>query len=1055
MNEYLLKAITRLFAIVVKEQVGESERQKIGLFLRNQVTQEQVAEYLEIFDEFSQKKNLIPSGPEGAPQPGPGAGGEWMDNATEEFVEDWANIMLVCKRINKELTHYQKGVLLMRLIELIHDEEQFSEHQENMIFYISQAINISSSLVSLLKKFVAAQEIADLKSPNILIVDDGSAEDYRTCKHIQRPNLSGFIAVLYMAEMESYAVKYMGISNIRLNGIAMRSRLIYNFPAGSNIRGDKVRPIYYSDIVTRFKSVTEAASISLVADQVSLKFKSGQIGLRDISIREQAGRLIGIMGASGSGKSTLVEVLNGKKKPWKGRVLINGIDLHQEPEKLKGLIGYVPQDDLLLEELTVYENLYYAAKLCFAGLDELEIAEMVRKTLATLGISDIRDKVVGNPLKKVISGGQRKRLNIGLELLREPTILFLDEPTSGLSSRDSENIMDLLKELSLKGKLVFTVIHQPSSEIFRLFDSLLILDVGGYQIYYGNPIDAVVYFRDIVNMIQRDEGACPTCGNVKIEQIFNIIETRVINEYGQLTDRRRISPKDWNEQFKKRFTIDTGEVMVEPLPRTTFKIPSLLEQLQLFMRRDVLSKLKNKQYLLINLLEAPLLAIIIGYFIRYYDPGDQNLGGYTFFNNPNIAIYFFMSIVVAIFMGLSVSGEEIIKDQKILARERFLNLSRGSYLASKVGVLLLISAIQTLSFVLVGNALLELKSMTFALWMILFSSACFANAVGLNISSAFNSVITIYILIPIILIPQLLFNGVAIEFDRLNPSISSVNRVPMLGELMASRWAFEAAMVQQFVHNNYERDRYPFDKEMANAQYRYAFYIPHLQTRLNECQTALRGTASAEAIAGPLKLLQHEIADQLSEVGEDQFPDLHRLTPQSFDSAVYDRTSGFLEQLRRFYVRRFERAQREKTEYLSPILSNPDRLAADRRRMSVHKNQRIDEMVKNTASPSRIIEYGNRLYRKINPIYFDPEDVRGPMDFRTHFYAPRKHLFGYYFNTLGFNIAVIWGMTLLTLLALYFDALRKVVRFFEHLENYIPIHYVRKNAIILRKRLGI
>ena len=155
---------------------------------------------------------------------------------------------------------------------------------------------------------------------------------------------------------------------------------------------------------------------------------------------------------------------------------------------------------------------------------------------------EIKDIQVGSPLNKKISGGQRKRLNIALELIREPAVLFLDEPTSGLSSRDSENILDLLKELSLKGKLVFIVIHQPSSEIFKMFDRLLILDTGGYLIYNGDPVDSIIYFKSRVHHANWNESECHSCGNVNPEQIFNIVESSVIDEYGKLTDVRKISP---------------------------------------------------------------------------------------------------------------------------------------------------------------------------------------------------------------------------------------------------------------------------------------------------------------------------------------------------------------------------------------------------------------------------------------------------------------------------------------------------------------------------------
>src|SRR5205085_11082267 len=157
-------------------------------------------------------------------------------------------------------------------------------------------------------------------------------------------------------------------------------------------------------------------------------------------------------------------------KPSSGNIFINGESLFDKKDLYESMIGNIPQDDLLIEELTVYENLYYNTKLCFGNSDDIEIRRRVDNVIDSLGLNEIKNLRVGSILNKTISGGQRKRLNIGLELVREPSILFVDEPTSGLSSRDAENVMDLLKQLALSGKLVFVVIHQPSSDIFRMFD---------------------------------------------------------------------------------------------------------------------------------------------------------------------------------------------------------------------------------------------------------------------------------------------------------------------------------------------------------------------------------------------------------------------------------------------------------------------------------------------------------------------------------------------------------------------------------------------------------
>ena len=130
-------------------------------------------------------------------------------------------------------------------------------------------------------------------------------------------------------------------------------------------------------------------------------------------------------------------------------------------------------------------------------------------------------------------------------------MLFVDEPTSGLSSRDSENVMDLLRELALKGKLVFVVIHQPSSEIYKMFDRIIFLDLGGYMIYHGNPVEAVMYFKRMDEQINAEIGECPTCGNVYPELIFNIIEASVVDEFGNYTGARKVPPERWEELYHK------------------------------------------------------------------------------------------------------------------------------------------------------------------------------------------------------------------------------------------------------------------------------------------------------------------------------------------------------------------------------------------------------------------------------------------------------------------------------------------------------------------------
>ena len=312
-------------------------------------------------------------------------------------------------------------------------------------------------------------------------------------------------------------------------------------------------------------------------------------------------------------------------------------------------------------------------------------------------------------------------------------------------------------------------------------------------------------------MVNKDEGACIECGNVNSEQIFNILEAKVVNEYGRLTDRRKVPAKEWHELYTENIEVPPINERSDKL-RSVQQIPAKLKQIGIFAMRDVQSKLKNKQYMLITFSLAPILAFFLAYLVKYYIAVDFEKV-YIFSKNVNIPVYFFMAIIIALFMGLTLSAEELIKDRKILKRESFLNLSRMSYLVSKMSILLVISAIQTICFVLIANWILEINNMYFTTWLVLFSISVFANILGLIISSAFNSAVTVYILIPILIIPQLILSGVIINFEKFNYRVSSDKHIPLMGDIMVSRWGYEALAVDQFVNNDYQKYFY----EMENT----------------------------------------------------------------------------------------------------------------------------------------------------------------------------------------------------------------------------------------------
>jgi ABC-type multidrug transport system ATPase subunit/ABC-type multidrug transport system permease subunit len=838
-----------------------------------------------------------------------------------------------------------------------------------------------------------------------------------------------------------YSLKLVGNQELVLNGQAITPDKIYILTPGSSLRSAKVKPIYYSDIISKFLADKSSTTVSFQAVDLEYKFPGGKLGLRGININEESGKLIGIMGGSGAGKSTLLNVLNSNEIPSGGAVLINGVNIHTEKHKIEGVIGMVSQDDLLIEELTVYQNLFYNAKLCFGNLDDATIGQMVIKTLTDLGLEQTRDLKVGSPLEKTISGGQRKRLNIGLELIREPAVMFVDEPTSGLSSRDSENIMDLLKELSLKGKLVFVVIHQPSSDIFKMFDKLMILDVGGYPVYYGNPVDAVIYFKRLVNHVNSEESECITCGNVNPEQIFNIIETKVVDEFGNLTNKRKFSPAEWSGHYRELIESKIGRGNSNTdVPESTFRIPNKIKQYIIFTTRDIKSKLTNTQYLLINLLEAPVLALILAYVIKYYNTDAETGKGYVYHDNENVPIYMFMSIVVALFIGLTVSAEEIIRDRRILKRESFLNLSRSSYLLSKIGIMFFLSAIQTAAFILVGNSVLGIHGMWIDYWLVLFTTSCFANMLGLNISSAFNSAVTIYIMIPFLIIPQLLLSGVMVKFDKLNPAIAKQGGVPVIGEVMTSRWAYEALAVNQFKANDYEKQFYKYDKAISEADYKKNYWTDKMVAKASKVESELGDIKKNNEAEQDLALLRNELSKEYAKHSSmPRFGGGNSLYLGKVNKNITSALRDYLQNanpgtLKQFYINRDKRARDERNAIIEKYNKTPEQKAAFLALGEDYDNETLNSQLKNANDfGEKCLEKDGNLIQRTDPIFLDPDNNYG----RAHFYAPQKKLFGNFYQTFWFNLCVIWGMCLFMMLTLYFDLLKKLLDGLEKLFSLI------------------
>ena len=1021
MSESILKALMQLFAIIARPIPEDSptdtdyneRRAVVEAFLKIQLNQELVSEYLRVFDTFYNMYQVKRSD---------------RTKLKKRTSSNSVRVLKICSQINDELLQQQKVVVLVRLLEFVRPEVgEVTKQEMAFVQTVSETFNVPDAEFELLLNYVLSPFDQVAPDQHILNIDNhpSAPEGFR---HMRIDGISESIKVAMVESSGMLLLRHCSDHELYLNGHLLQKNKVFVLNNGSSIRSANAKPIYYSDIVGQFRLDKLTERIVFEVDDISYRFMNGKLGLQPMSFTEESGHLVGIMGASGAGKTTLLNVLNGNERPTQGRVLINGHDIHRQKDKITGQIGFVSQDDLLIEELTVYQNLYYNARLCFDNYTHEQIEAEVNRTLSDLGLYEIRDMVVGSPLNKKISGGQRKRLNIALELIREPAILFLDEPTSGLSSRDSENILDLLKELTIKGKLVFVVIHQPSSDIFKMFDRLVILDTGGYLIYNGDPIESIVYFKSRVQHADWNESECLRCGNVNPEQIFNIVEARVLNEYGTPTRTRKVAPQEWHQHYLRNFAAEADKPNASrelPLPKIHFKTPNPLKQLSIFVKRDVLSKLANRQYLIINALETPLMTFLLAYIIKFYNVDASNALGYTLYSNSNIPVYLFMAVIIAVFVGLTVSAEEIIKDRKIQKRETFLNLNWGSYIMSKIVILLGISAIQALLFVLIGNSILEVRGMYFKFWLVLFSVWFSSNMVGLVISDSFKTVVTIYILIPFLVIPQIILSGIIVKYEKLNPNVSSPSTIPLYGEVIVARWAYEAMAVEMFSENLYQQPLYPYDEAMSVSDYRRNYWIRSMQNKLDFCSRNLQLPEQSEAVADAIMLVHNEfVAECEHPQGSGlAFSQLEAITPESLTSDGIEAARQHLELLRKYYVKLYNKASTEKDHYIQERQSTPEQREEFITLKQRYSNESLTEFVRNTTEVERIIEYDGQLIQKIDPIYLYPTG----QFLRAHFYSPVKPFFGQYASTYWVNVAVIWAFSLFFYIALRFRWLKRLL----------------------------
>ena len=458
--------------------------------------------------------------------------------------------------------------------------------------------------------------------------------------------------------------------------------------------------------------------------------------LNSSSVDMKAGSLIAIMGPSGCGKSTLLKTLNGESPASKGVVKIFGFELEENYDFLKNKISYVPQDDIIHKELTVKQSLFYAAKIRLDNASEIEIENKIKRVLSELDIWGKRDDIVSS-----LSGGQRKRVSIAVELLSDPWVLFLDEPTSPLDPQTIENFLGILRKLANNNTTVVMVTHKP--EDLAYMDELIILSQGGHMVYQGSAKNYLDYF----------DSKSP------------------VEVYAKLVDK---SAQPWILKYNEEHNVDRI-IESSSKRKTTTKVNSF-KQFYWLSRRYLNIKLNDQINSLILVMQAPIIAVLIC----------------LIFEDITQAVPFLITIS-AIWFGTNNAAREIVAESAIYKRERMFNLKILPYIFSKITIMSIFAFIQATLFSIIIYYRYDTSDPVWnnitgtIIWMLIVTFS--ATLMGLMLSSVVDKPEKVMSIVPISLIPQIMLAGIISKIT--NPVVE------ILSYLTISRWGTEGLTIIQ------------------------------------------------------------------------------------------------------------------------------------------------------------------------------------------------------------------------------------------------------------------
>lgn len=874
------------------------------------------------------------------------------------------------------------------------------------------------TLLSKSKNYIAIRPQITDKGENLegKWIEDNKPEQLISDEQIVSEKIDDTLHALYLEKEQFMLLMFEDRQTVYAKNSQILPEECCFLESGDTITILKKGKISFAELKRKLVEKHYNKNFFLSASRVEVRYNNKK-GIRPFNFIGQPGELIGIVGREGSGKSTLLRLLAGTEPPKGGTIFINGYNIHKNPYQLNGFIGYVPEEDLLYPELSVFENLFIAAQLYLKNSDLSYTQTLVDNILHEIELSDIRNTIVGKQGDKLIQPGQRRLLNIGLELIRDPQILIVDNSLSSLSMSDSSKVVEVLNKFTFKGKLIITSITQTCTSSFEYFDNLFILENGGIPVYYGPRYNALHYLlcflpSGITQKYIESESFSP-------ETLLNLLTLKCDEQISENRQKRYIDPDKLYDNF-----IEQPNRLIQESrnrkksPGKQVLVPRLEKQFLVYFLRNIKTKIARRRDLSFTIFSAPFIALILSVIFRNSETPE-----YSFGQNPNIPAFFYISIIVTFFLGLSQSIKEILRERHVLKKEERLNLSLFSYINSKIAYLFIILLIQSFLYTLISNPILEIYGMFTYHWLIYFTCATGGTLMGLIFSQSHRMFDAIVLKsIPIVIILLLILGGGIIPLKNLN--FTKDKYTPFLSDLTISRWAYEALMVQQYANNPFEKHFFHVDKNISCGSFNSYHMLPELRNSI-EIIESLELKTNKDSISTLLNALKNRF--NFYSISEDIFPFEYTdsLNINNFNSDMVKETMEYISYLDYHFYQEYNKSLRKKNA-ISDSLSNILGASGFENLRNTHVNSFISQAVRNTSQRSSYKLINTHWIQISDPIYQSPENNMG----RTTLFLPEKRFNNQIINTFEFNLSVLWLFNFLFYIVLITNLTGRIVTAF-------------------------